>query len=173
MGDLDFPERGRARVLRLYWNVPPQGALRLMGLLTGELNAAGLPFQLKVFKDESRYERRDAAVLYADAARYGEVRRHAEEVYRGLDGLLDDGVPAFTKPLAGGLGLAEDPGAGESFGQNRCRLLAEALLRAHESGLKTLDARLDCVASRFREEGLNLDQPYLNAGSSDRYDFSP
>jgi lantibiotic modifying enzyme len=80
-------------------------------------------------------------------------------------------VPAFTRLLAPGLGLAEDPGDGDSFGMHRCRLLADALVTAHEQGAHSVEARVDAVLDRFAREGINPDRPYLNPGSDDRYTF--
>ena len=92
-------------------------------------------------------------------------------VYAEVSRYLKPGVPTFTKPLARGLGLAEDPGQGESFGQNRCRLLAEGLIRAHEQRVRSLDARLQVVLDCYAAAGVRLDRPYLNAGSADDYTF--
>jgi hypothetical protein len=55
------------------------------------------------------------------------------------------GTPVFTKFLAPGLGLAEDPGQGDSFGQHRCRLLADAMILAYEQGKKA--AMRECKRS--------------------------
>jgi hypothetical protein len=84
---------------------------------------------------------------------------------------LEPGIPAFTKSLAPGLGLAEDPGEGQSFGEHRCHLLAEALIATHESGLRSLPERTRVVADRFERAGLDLAAVFLNPGSRDQYDF--
>ena len=67
------------------------------------------------------------------------------------------------------IGLAEDPGTGESFGMHRSRLLADGLLRAHEHRLRTAAARLPVVVERFAEDGLDLQRPFLCPGSGDDY----
>ncbi len=54
---------------------------------------------------------------------------------------------------------------------HRCRLLADAIVRAHERGAG--QARLEDVEARFGEEGISLDRPYLNPGSSRRLRPSP
>lgn len=56
-------------------------------------------------------------------------------------------VPLFTKPLAPGLGLAEDPGDRLSFGQSRCRIAAEGLVRAHAQGVTDTAGRVDLLAA--------------------------
>ena len=94
--------------------------------------------------------------------------------YPAIGGHLKPAIPALTKPLAEGLGLAEDPRpAGDSFGMHRCRLLAEAVVRAHERRPGPAQARLEDVEARFGAEGISLDRPYLNPGSADDYALPP
>ena len=73
----------------------------------------------------------------------------------------------MTLPLAPGVAFAEDPGGGESFGEHRCLLLAEAVVTAAERGLGGAEDRLEVVRERFAEAGTTLDAPYL--GSSPGY----
>ena len=71
-------------------------------------------------------------------------------------------TPLFTKQLAPGLGFAEDPGDGGSFGMHRCRLLAEAIWR---------EPSIDGIIGAFESNGISIDQPYLNTGSIDQYEL--
>ena len=59
-----------------------------------------------------------------------------------------------------GLAFAEDPGAGTSFGEHRCRLLAEA---AWSEPAALADPRrfYASVFETFRNAGLDLAQPHL------------
>ena len=61
--------------------------------------------------------------------------------------------------------MAEDPGSGESFGQHRCRLIAEALASAEGDR----NGRALAVLRRFHEEGIDPEFPHLRPGS--RADF--
>jgi hypothetical protein len=74
-------------------------------------------------------------------------------------------TPMFTKRVARGLAVAEDPGDGRSFGQHRCQLVAEGLVHAHEAGKTALADLTDAIAARFADEGLLVTRPWLNAGS--------
>jgi len=78
-------------------------------------------------------------------------------------------VPMFTKPLAEGLGLAEDPGNQMSFGQSRCQITARALWSCYMRGLTDKEARLAALAEAFRAEGLDPAAPFLERGSTDFY----
>jgi hypothetical protein len=165
-GDTDMRSGG---TVRLYWHVSPEGAVALMRRATEALNAAGVPFRLKAVDDPARYTRCDAAVLYIPAASYDAAAPLLSGVYAHVQAHLRARVPAFTRLLAPGLGLAEDPGDGDSFGMHRCRLLADALVTAYEQGAQSVEERVAAVLERFAGE--DLDRPYLNPGSEYRYSF--
>jgi hypothetical protein len=80
---------------------------------------------------------------------------------------LEPATPALTRRLAPGLAFAEDPGPDESYGAQRCRLLAEAAVTAHEHGILDPDGRLGVVRERFADVGASLDRPHLERGSAD------
>jgi hypothetical protein len=131
--------------VRVYWNITHAGAPVLVEAITSRLNGDGIPFRLKVADHPHRFDRCDAAVLYLEAEAFGAVRTTLREVAAALT--LEPSIPAFTLELAPGVGLAEDDG-GESFGTQRCALLAEAIVDARE------------VADRFAEAGVDIDAPY-------------
>lgn len=164
-----FGEAQFLGLVRLYWNVTPPGAAELMRHATVMLNMAGVPFRLKVLNNPALYTRCDAAILYLNKSQYAPAVSVIEEIYRRVSLHVRHRVPALTKPLAHGLGLAEDPEQGESFGMHRSRILAEGIIRAAEGRANLVSARLRIVESRFVEEGLDLAKPFLNAGSADSY----
>ena len=161
----------RSRQVRLYWNLRAEGAEVFVHAATSLLNEAQIFFKLKVLNDASSYMRCDAGVLYVRKDDFPAVAGILGRLYGEVSRYLKPGVPSFTKPLARGVGLAEDPGQGESFGQNRCRLLAEGLIRAHEQGVRALDARLQVVLDCYAAAGVRLERPYLNGDSADDYTF--
>jgi hypothetical protein len=161
------------KLLRFYWNVRADGAPRLVRLLTERLNRWQVPFRLKCLNSPSGYTRADAVVLYLNKRYYRLASELLAGIHEELKEHLRPETPLFSKQLADGLGLAEEPGNGESFGQQRCRVLAEGLWRAHERNLETDDERLAEVERQFASKGLRLDAAYLNPGSTDEYDFSP
>lgn len=171
LGDEGIGAEASEPLVRLYWNLRPDGASQLIRRATAALNAEGVPFQMKVVNDPESYDRCDAGVIYVRRVDYPLVRPLVELVYRDAAADLEPATPAFTKRLAPGLGLAEDPGGGVSFGTHRCRLLAEGILRAHRRGFVTAADRSAAVEVRFLEEGLDLDDPYRSPGSVGVYDF--
>ncbi|HEX8156281.1 MAG TPA: lanthionine synthetase LanC family protein [Solirubrobacteraceae bacterium] len=165
------PEGRGGTLVRLYWNVAPASAACLMIAITSHLNAARLPFRLKILSDALSYGRCDTAVLYMlkDDLKAG-ARELARAYAEALDGLRP-GTPAFTKEIAHGVSLAEDAGDGESFGQHRCELLAEGLIRASEHGHRKLEQRMASVEGTFAQAGVDFELPYLRHGSADDYDL--
>ncbi|WP_433514694.1 T3SS effector HopA1 family protein [Nonomuraea sp. CA-143628] len=150
------------RVVRLYWNLRADGAVPFVGAATRLLNSAGAAFQLKVLNDPGAFSRCDAGVVYLARDDYPELADLMLTLHAEIGGFLSPRTPVFTAELAPGLGFAEDPGTGESFGEHRCRLLAEALVRSHESGWTDDAARLAAVEERFARAGIDLDAPHLS-----------
>jgi hypothetical protein len=148
--------------VRVYFNVTPTGAPPLIAACTGLLNDANLPFDLKVIDSPSGFGRRDCAVLYLAGDGYKLVRAELEAITSACARHLRDGVPAFTKSLARGVAVgAHRPQRGSSFGGARCRLIAEALVAAHEAGMTAIADRVEAVTRRFAAEGLDIESPYL------------
>jgi hypothetical protein len=156
-------------LLRVYWNLKPEGAVHLLRVCTQELNDRGLFFQLKVLNDPAAYSRCDAGVLYFQKADFTPVAAVLRFALPRLAPFLKREVPLFTKCLAPGVGFAEDPGGVESFGQHRCRIFADGIIGAYEQKARHLDKRLAIVADRFASAGICLNTPYLNPGSMDNY----
>lgn len=158
-------------LLRFYWHVKYTGAPLLVKLITKEFNRFQIPFRFKSLAIRAFYGRTDAAVLYINKRFYRISVELLADIYHELQDHLGADTPLFTKHLAPGLGLAEEPGTGESFGQNRCRILAEGLWNAYEKGLRLEHERLQEVRQQFERNGLSLDVPFLNPRSSDQYTF--
>jgi class II lanthipeptide synthase len=164
------PSNGSADLLRLYWHVRSSGAAKLMHLVTRALNAKHVPFRFKVLKNESDYTRCDSAVLYISRADYKPARPLLEQICWEIERQLHPRTPVFTKVLAPGLGLAEQPPSGNSFGMERCRVLAQGIIQAYELRRTSHDERLQVVLQHFERSGVSSATPYLNPGSADSYD---
>ncbi|MDQ2775705.1 MAG: T3SS effector HopA1 family protein [Acidobacteriota bacterium] len=172
LGDRAEPDGDTARLVRMYWNLRRESAETFLREATLALNRGGFFFRLKLLNDPGSYARCDAAVLYIRQCDYAAISSALGPVYASVAHRLKPRTPAFTKTLAPGLGVAEDPGQIESFGQHRCRLLAEGLIRGYEQNAKTLDERFRMVSDYFKAEGIDVDRPYLGPDSSDLYTFA-
>jgi hypothetical protein len=162
-GEHAMPDEAQP-VRRLYFNLTTAGAVRFVATAVESFNAAGVPFTLKALSDPADYVRCDVAVLYLNDSTQ-DVTALVRRLHREIASELGLRVPALTRRLAPGVGFAEDPGERKSFGQHRCRLLAEAILQAHERGKRTLAARLRVVDRVFEDGGVAAEAPFLNAGS--------
>lgn len=171
-GETVSHEEEHLDLLRFYWNVSDRGAVGLMASLTAALNRFAVPFLLKCGNRREMFDRVDAAVLYINKRYYRIATEVIVPVYHTMAGMMEPDTPLFTKRLAPGLALAEDPTDGLSFGMNRCKILADALLSCHQQGLESEADRRAELEKQFRDRGLRLEQAYLNAGSTDRYEFS-
>src|SRR5438552_4054645 len=160
-------------LVRLYWNLTPEGSVSFVRKATSLLNKAELPFKIKVVNDPVRFTRCDAVVLYIRKVDYRHVSKLMARIYPRVIRSLKNGEPAFTKQLAVGVGLAEDPGQGESFGEHRCRILAEGLIRAYEQRKRSVRGKLQVVNDCFEENGINLSKPFVSSAVVDDYDFGP
>jgi hypothetical protein len=158
-------------LLRFYWNIQPDGAVSLVRLISERLNRFQVPFRFKIVNNPIDFDRSDTAILYVNQRYYRLVAELIAEVRHVVSDHIESDTPMFSKQLAPGLGLAEEPTTGESFGQQRCRILAEALWNIYEQDLEESETQLNEIRKQLELNGINADLPYLNAGSTGVYDF--
>ena len=159
--------------VRIYFNVTSTGAIALMEAITQSFNQAAIPFSFKVLYNPADYQRYDAGVLYFDQQDYSIVQPLLNQIYGALRSNFQPQIPLFTKPLAVGLGLAEEPnqkfGAQESFGMNRCQMIADGLLAAWNQAQTRPEHRMQAILYQFSQLGIDWQRAYLNAQSEDIY----
>lgn len=158
-------------LLRLYWHLTAEAAVPYMAAATSVLNALGVPFRTKVLADPAAYLRADAGVLYVERRHFDRIRPALREIHRAVAARLRPEVPMFTRRLADGLGVAEDPGNGMSFGQARCRTAALALWAAFQAGREDDNTRAATLAEAFAGEGLDVANLHRGPGSDEVYDL--
>jgi hypothetical protein len=173
-GDADRSADDGAKPLdmvRFYWHLTSAVSREWMRELTVRFNTANVPFQAKVLNDPAAYVRADAGVLYVERKDAAQTMALLPALHRVTRAGLRDTTPMLTKRLAPGLSVADDPGDGRSFGQHRCQLIAEGLVRV--AGVSSrFENRLKAVVDRFTDEGLSCSAPWLKAGSPDVYHWS-
>jgi hypothetical protein len=164
---------GQPMTVRVYFNLTPEGAVAVMGSLTRQLNEKAIPFSFKVLYNPGDYGRYDSGVLYFDKSDYEVVREVLQVVNGENESHFQPEVPLFTMQLASGLGLAEEPDrkfvAQESFGMNRCQIVANGLLEAWHNGDDSPEGRMNAILQQFPLLGTDFQRPYLNANSEDVY----
>jgi HopA1 effector protein family len=172
LGDTEITARREYSEVRVYFNVRAEGAAALVAACTRLLNQAKVPFDLKVIDRPAGFLRCDAAVLYLTDDAFERARESLRTITSACANHLVGDPPAFTKPLRRGVAVGEHrPHLGASFGSTRCRLVAEGIVAAYETGVRRLSDRVDAVARCFALKELDIDFPYLEPGSTDRYDI--
>ncbi len=158
---------------RIYFNITSDGAIALMDSLTYELNKIEVPFSFQVLCHPAAFKRYDSGILYFEQKDYLTIRKALQTIYSQNQLHFRLQIPLFTKFLAPGLGLAEEPRqkfvAQESFGMNRCQIVANALLETWENGEESPEARMQAIHQNFAKLGIDLHHPYLNPNSEDIY----
>jgi hypothetical protein len=122
-------------------------------------------FEAKVPNHPAAFCRVDSGVVYVGldglARMVAVVRELARRHPRGFRAA----TPIFTQALARGIGLAESPAEGEgapheSFGEQRCRLVASPILAALEEG-RPAASWPRRMAEALRSEGVDPAHPCL------------
>lgn len=149
---------GRAPAVhdKLYLHLTPRGGTAVVERLR-RLDAR---FEAKVANAAAAYGRCDSGVVYVDPAHRPKVARALLALSKEQPRLFGARVPPMTLPLGRGISVAEShPDDGEgSFGEERCRLVARALLLARTGG--ALEAHLRDV---FFRAGLDPAAAWLRA----------
>jgi hypothetical protein len=169
VGDAELRPAAGEPIVRAYFHATASGAAPLVRGLTAGLNARGLPFRLKVLNAPAAFIRCDAAVVVLPATCLQPARPVLRDVADRLRALLRPATPAFTRPVAHGVALAEQPRTRESFGENRCRLLADGIVAAYERGLDRPAEREALVWEHLARAGIDPRAPYVHAGAPDAF----
>jgi hypothetical protein len=177
VGDAGRDDRSQPRdnsvTVRIYFHLTSEGAVAIMSSLTRQLNEIKIPFSFKVLYNPSQYKRYDSGVLYCDRSYYPRILQVLQTLYCDNQTHFQPQVPLFTKQIAPGLAVAEEPNYKfsdrESFGTNRCQIVAKGLLESCDRGETSPDIRLAAILKNFSLHGIDLNHPFLNPGSEDIY----
>jgi hypothetical protein len=160
-------------ILRIYFNISPEGAVSVMENLTKQLNKIAIPFSFKALYNPDEYGRYDSAVLYFNKHEYQNIYSVLQSLYLENKSYFSPQVPLFTKALAPGLGCAEEPenklAEKESFGTNRCQMIANGLINAWQIGNNQPEQRIRAIFEQFALHKIKIQYPYLNTHSEDIY----
>ncbi|HLO83396.1 MAG TPA: T3SS effector HopA1 family protein [Nostocaceae cyanobacterium] len=166
-------QNGQPVIVRVYFHFTPEGAVRVMGNITKQLNLHAIPFSFKVLYNPQDYKRHDSGVLYFDKRDYEVIKEVLQVVYTENKSYFLPEIPLFTKQLVPGLGLAEEPDQkfteNESFGLNRCQIVANGLLEAWHQGDNSTEGKIKAILRNFSLLEIDIQRPYLNANSEDIY----
>jgi HopA1 effector protein family len=158
---------------RIYFNITQTGAIALIDSLTRTLNLEEIPFSFHVLCHPAAFGRYDSSILYFEKKDFLTIRNVLQVVYDANQSHFHAEIPLFTFFMAPGLGVAEEPQqkfvAGESFGMNRCQIIANALFDCWQKDQNSIEERMQAIQNSFTELGIDLQHPYLNPNSEDIY----
>ncbi|TDH18052.1 hypothetical protein EXU57_24580 [Segetibacter sp. 3557_3] len=169
LSEISFPPGNNHWFVRIYLNLDLEGSFNFLKIVTTELNKIAHPFILKVHTGPELQWRCDSVVLIILKKDFSLISKLLTPYIESLRPHLGKNNPAFTKWIGWGIGLAESPKGGISFGENRCAIMAKAIVSAEMHNIKTLSGRFREIERHFQEQGLSLDIPYLNSVSRDDY----
>src|SRR6185436_7881960 len=157
-------DHGAAHV-KVYLNLSPHGAPGLVEALLMREGVEKIAFEAKLVNDPAGYCRVDTGLVYVEPKGFAPMAELLLALARESPSWFREGTPIFTRKLANGIAVAESPrmSAGtvlESFGQHRCRLVAEAIWPAISAG-EPVSRWVERVAAAFAKEGLSLDEPWV------------
>jgi hypothetical protein len=177
-GPVTQTSKDECSLLNLYFNLNSESLAAAMKSITQQLNALSLPFTFQTICDPTFEDRYSTAILRIAQDRYETVQPILWQFYQTQCAQFRPKVPLFTKLLAPGLSLAEEPRelgqSGETlekFGMNCCQIVANAVLEAYSSGYHLPQDLMSFILQNFLSKKINLRCPYLKAGSMDTYDI--
>jgi hypothetical protein len=143
-------------IVRVYVNVGPDAIGHAVHRIVEWLVDEDVRFRMKCPGSASAFARVDALVLYFAESDWPGLEPGVLGWAEEIEQLVRPGHPALTLPLAPGLGFAQDPGDGRSFGQHRCALLADALAALPERSGDLAEA----LAQAIEAAGIELSAPW-------------
>ncbi len=160
-------------IISIFFNLNPAGAIALMDSLTSILNAAEISFKFQVPHHPLSCDRYDSGILNFQRQDYPVIQKLLKEIYAENQAYFQPEIPLFTKFLAPGLSLAEQPTEKplnkQSFGVNRCQIIANALFEAWEKSIDSPEEKANIIRQHFERKSIDLERPYLNPNSEDIY----
>jgi hypothetical protein len=170
--DLNISDR---HIINIYFHITALGAVTLMSSLTQQLNKIKIPFNFKVLYNSDDYPIEDAATLSIERQYYEVVCPILQEIYVANRAYFQPEIPLFTKLLAPGLSLAEEPNFKnselENFGLHYFQPIARGLIASWQQKSDLTQDKVKLILEFFAEQQINSKYPYLNVDSEDIYQF--
>jgi hypothetical protein len=152
-----------AMTISVYFNIDSQGAIVLMKKLTEYLNSQIIPFEFSVLIVPEDYYRYDASILKIPHRYYQTIQPTLTEILLKTRSHFQPQIPLFTKQIALGVGLAEDPSVEPyDFGSNRCQIIADALIAAWKQNQRSPKQKINLIEKFLTQQKVDIKHPYLN-----------
>ncbi|MCW2700356.1 MAG: hypothetical protein JWQ45_1891 [Blastococcus sp.] len=146
----------------VFLDLTPAIAPEVFARMVTTLEGYGLGFRAELRGESAYPERLGAAVVTVARPHAAAVARIALRMRERSPLTFGTSVAPFTRPLAPGIGLADEPGNGMDFGRHRCRLIASALVAAGPGAGPA--QRRAAVVQGLIDAGLDPAALHLNPG---------
>jgi hypothetical protein len=154
-----------SREVRLYFNLTPEVMPFFINRIGQVANRLKVPIRLKCLSEPALFTmRRDNTVCYLPLHLLTYLEAALGNAVKEVRDALINEVPLFTKKLIPGVGYAESPLSGASFGFDRSLILAKALeecLSSAKGPRQLYRPLVECLL----KSGLDHRRPHRNPGS--------
>jgi hypothetical protein len=165
------PIKTDAQIIRTYLNLNWRGRVRAARGIADTLDRYETPYCMKVMVDQDSQGRPDAFTLYFDERYLRIVMSAVRDVALLVSEDLGIATPLFTKRVADGIAMAQEPVTSTSFGIDRCAAVAEGVRRAWRRGRVDFSSRLESTLQVLDESAIDAERPYLRIGDADRFEL--
>lgn len=148
---------------RLYFSTRSDQVGFVLMEATKTLDSLKLPYYLKCSAFAPVYSRVDSLIVYLEAGSWSRTAVEIKAMAGRIKDHLRDATPPLTKKIAPGVAFAQDLGTDESFGENRCRVLAPAVLALLQDQRPSPEDGLHIITESLRAAGIDPVQPWLEA----------
>jgi len=149
------------KIMRFYWNINPNSSASLLKEISYHLNEYRVPYLFKCLNNPAYYDRRDSAVLYVTKQYHAIINKLLPVIYeRNATAMVDD-IPLFSLKLATGLGYADSPVSGDSFGMHRSRIIARGIIAAAQKNTFNNEDNMKEISAQFAKEHIDPSAPYI------------
>ncbi len=145
-----------------FLHLQPGTAPDVFARVVTTLDGYGLHFRAELAGDPEACLRADTAVVTVQRDDIPAVARVAQRLRERAPFALAPSVPAFTRQIAPGVALADEPDSGTSVGRQRCRHVAAGLVAAGHGADATTRRR--SVLEHLTAVGLDPAALHLNPG---------
>jgi hypothetical protein len=153
----------------IYLNFRSSAAVDALGFFSRNLNKEKVLHSFQVLHNPLNYNRHYVAILRFDRSAYDITGFHIHNFYLEHSCLFENTVPILTKTIMPGVAISERPKEENSFGLNRCRILANAIADEFEHGNGTIESKMKFMIENLEKSQIDINKPYLNPGSGDSY----
>ena len=155
---------GQAEMSRLYINIRPRHAAWALGALATVFDHKSVAFEIKALAHPRAYLRRDACVVYVRSQQAEEAADLICSQTRLASVRLEAGVPLFTKTIAPGVGLADEPSDIQPSGLSHGQWVSRLYMSAIESA-STVNGVAEAVQQLVANVGRDPSHPYLRSST--------